>query len=37
MHHTGRNLYMGLSGLYLLDDDEQAGLNLPGVTTTFRW
>jgi spore coat protein A, manganese oxidase len=30
MHHTGRNLYMGLSGLYLLDDDEQAGLNLPG-------
>jgi spore coat protein A, manganese oxidase len=30
MHHTGRNLYMGLSGLYLLDDDEQAALNLPG-------
>jgi spore coat protein A len=30
MHHTGRNLYMGRNGLYLLDDDEQAGLNLPG-------
>jgi spore coat protein A, manganese oxidase len=29
MHHTGRNLYMGLAGLYLLDDDEQAALNLP--------
>ena len=29
MHHTGRNLYMGLAGLYLIDDDEQQALNLP--------
>lgn len=29
MHHTGRNLYMGLAGMYLLDDDEQRAMNLP--------
>jgi FtsP/CotA-like multicopper oxidase with cupredoxin domain len=29
MHHTGRNLYMGLAGLYLIDDEEQRTLNLP--------
>src|SRR5215831_720961 len=29
MDHTGRNLYMGLAGFYLLHDDEEAGLRLP--------
>lgn len=24
MHHTGRNLYMGLAGLYLIEDDHEA-------------
>jgi FtsP/CotA-like multicopper oxidase with cupredoxin domain/pimeloyl-ACP methyl ester carboxylesterase len=29
MHHTGRNRYMGLAGLYVIDDEEQRALNLP--------
>jgi FtsP/CotA-like multicopper oxidase with cupredoxin domain len=29
MDHTGRNLYMGLAGFYLLSDDEEASLRLP--------
>ena len=29
MDHTGRNIYMGLSGFYLLHDDEEASLRLP--------
>ncbi len=29
MHHTGRNLYMGLAGLYLIEDDQEAALPLP--------
>ena len=29
MDHTGRNIYMGLSGFYLLYDDEEASLHLP--------
>jgi spore coat protein A, manganese oxidase len=29
MDRTGRNIYMGLSGFYLLHDDEEASLRLP--------
>lgn len=29
MDHTGRNIYMGLSGLYLLEDDRERSLGLP--------
>jgi FtsP/CotA-like multicopper oxidase with cupredoxin domain len=29
MHHTGRNLYMGLAGLYLIEDDQESNLPLP--------
>lgn len=29
MHRTGPNVYMGLVGAYLLEDDEEAALNLP--------
>lgn len=29
MDHTGRNIYMGLAGLYLLEDDEERSLGLP--------
>ncbi|MCI0617225.1 multicopper oxidase domain-containing protein [bacterium] len=29
MHHTGRNIYMGLAGFYVLEDDEEKGLGLP--------
>jgi FtsP/CotA-like multicopper oxidase with cupredoxin domain len=29
MHHTGRNVYMGLAGLYLIHDDEEDALQLP--------
>jgi spore coat protein A len=29
MHQTGRNVYMGLFGAYLIEDDIEAGLNLP--------
>jgi FtsP/CotA-like multicopper oxidase with cupredoxin domain len=29
MHHTGRNVYMGLAGLYLLHDEEEEALGLP--------
>lgn len=29
MHHTGRNIYMGLAGFYLLRDEEEDGLRLP--------
>jgi spore coat protein A len=29
MHHTGRNVYMGLFGAYLIGDDVEAALNLP--------
>jgi FtsP/CotA-like multicopper oxidase with cupredoxin domain len=29
MDHTGRNVYMGLAGLYLLADDGEASLRLP--------
>jgi FtsP/CotA-like multicopper oxidase with cupredoxin domain len=29
MHHTGRNIYMGLAGFYLLEDDEEKKLGLP--------
>lgn len=28
-HHTSRNNYMGLSGFYYIEDDEQDALNLP--------
>ncbi len=30
MHRTGRNIYMGLAGLYLLHDEEEDALHLPG-------
>jgi spore coat protein A len=29
MDRTGRNIYMGLSGLYLLEDDDERALGLP--------
>jgi FtsP/CotA-like multicopper oxidase with cupredoxin domain len=29
MDHTGRNIYMGLAGLYLIEDDEERVLGLP--------
>jgi FtsP/CotA-like multicopper oxidase with cupredoxin domain len=29
MHHTGRNIYMGLAGFYLLEDDVEKKLGLP--------
>ncbi|MEO8620495.1 MAG: multicopper oxidase domain-containing protein [bacterium] len=29
MDHTGRNVYMGLAGLYLIRDEEEAALRLP--------
>jgi spore coat protein A, manganese oxidase len=29
MDHTGRNIYMGLAGLYLIEDDEERALDLP--------
>lgn len=29
MDRTGRNIYMGLSGLYLLEDDDERSLGLP--------
>jgi FtsP/CotA-like multicopper oxidase with cupredoxin domain len=29
MDRTGRNIYMGLSGLYLLEDDDEGSLGLP--------
>ena len=29
MDHTGRNIYMGLAGLYLIEDDEEQALGLP--------
>ena len=29
MDHTGRNIYMGLAGLYLLEDDDERALGLP--------
>jgi spore coat protein A len=29
MDHTGRNIYMGLSGLYLLEDEGERSLGLP--------
>jgi spore coat protein A len=29
MDHTGRNIYMGLAGLYLVHDDEEQSLGLP--------
>jgi spore coat protein A len=29
MHHTGRNMYMGLSGFYILEDDHEKRLGLP--------
>jgi spore coat protein A len=29
MHHTGRNVYMGLAGLYLVHDEEERALRLP--------
>jgi len=29
MDHTGRNLYMGLAGLYILEDDAESSLGLP--------
>ncbi len=29
MHRTARNVYMGLAGLYLIEDSFEAGLNLP--------
>lgn len=29
MHHTGRNIYMGLAGFYFLEDDEEKKLGLP--------
>jgi FtsP/CotA-like multicopper oxidase with cupredoxin domain len=29
MDHTGRNMYMGLAGFYLLRDEEEASLRLP--------
>jgi FtsP/CotA-like multicopper oxidase with cupredoxin domain len=29
MDHTGRNIYMGLAGLYLIEDDEERALGLP--------
>ena len=29
MDRTGRNIYMGLAGLYLLEDDEERSLDLP--------
>jgi spore coat protein A len=29
MHETGRNVYMGLAGLYLVRDEEEAALRLP--------
>jgi FtsP/CotA-like multicopper oxidase with cupredoxin domain len=29
MGHTGRNIFMGLSGLYLVHDDEELSLRLP--------
>lgn len=29
MDHTGRNVYMGLAGMYLLEDEESANLPLP--------
>lgn len=29
MHHTGRNIYMGLAGFYLLEDDDEKRLGLP--------
>jgi spore coat protein A, manganese oxidase len=29
MNHTGRNIYMGLSGFYLLFDEEEESLHLP--------
>jgi spore coat protein A len=29
MDHTGRNVYMGLAGLYLLEDRGESGLRLP--------
>ena len=28
-HHTSRNVYMGLAGLYLIEDEAEAELNLP--------
>ena len=28
-HHTSRNNYMGLSGLYIVEDDDERELNLP--------
>ena len=28
-HHTSRNNYMGLSGLYIIEDDDEKELNLP--------
>jgi spore coat protein A len=30
MDGTGRNIYMGLSGLYLLEDDDERSLGLEG-------
>ncbi|MGH7576659.1 MAG: multicopper oxidase family protein [Longimicrobiales bacterium] len=30
MHQTGRNIYMGLTGLYLIEDEEERALGLPG-------
>jgi FtsP/CotA-like multicopper oxidase with cupredoxin domain len=29
LHRTGRNVYMGLAGLYVIDDPEEKPLNLP--------
>ena len=29
MHHTGRNVYTGLAGLYLVHDEEERALRLP--------
>ena len=29
MHRTGRNVYMGLFGAYLIEDEVEGGLNLP--------
>jgi spore coat protein A, manganese oxidase len=29
MDHTGRNVYMGLAGLYLIQDEEEAALRMP--------
>lgn len=29
MDHTGRNIYMGLAGLYLIEDQNEASLKLP--------